>query len=139
MNKKDGINEHNCLLWQFLFLIRANEMLLLYLEIISVLLRAPLVVFITRANVMWHLCRGLCLSYLFKAVQLASFLTVHIKIATDSGRKMGGHVDVPYMGSKLMCHVIATCFMVETTYPFVLSLSVLHEYCTFHNKLLLSY
>lgn len=32
---------------------------------------------------------------------------------------MGGHVDVPYLGSKLMCHVIATCYMLEITYPFV--------------------
>lgn len=28
-------------------------------------------------------------------------------------------MDVPYMGSKLMRHVIAPCYMLEITYPFV--------------------
>lgn len=37
---------------------------------------------------------------------------------------MGGHVDVPYMGSKLMRHVIATWYMLEITYPFVFIITV---------------
>lgn len=54
---KENYTNEKIALWHNFFLIRAYEMPVLYLEIISVLLRAPLVVFITCANVMWHLCR----------------------------------------------------------------------------------
>lgn len=80
-------------------------------------------VLISRANVMWHLYkRAAIASSAFRTcLKQSSFLTVYMKFVTDSGRKktMGGHVDVPYLGSKLMCHVIATCYMLEITYPFV--------------------